>query len=410
MLAIKILNTASRWKAFQFLITVKVVILSFLTITLQSLDFSSKNALAVFAGINLISSIMIKASKKQHLKNPVRLVRYGLAASGGFLFTFSLTYSLYPYTSLILLTVGITTITVVCDLFGSESLISIHNAANKHAIDRVLLMTVSGFVTSVIVAIAFPVFGTIADLSPILFFLSMSLLILYALTFKAFSSDNCVSKKTSIDKFKPPRGLFGMAVLFNSVTLIGRYFILPLFVADVALEYGFTGNVIRLIGIILGVIALIALISRVSIKKIELPAQTSMNFGFIVGVISWVGITINSMAQNTIFNLSISILLIIIFEITVKFWNAGYFGLLREFADNDEIGTNPEIRYSSYFSSHLGTNKVCSGISFLLMYLLYDFIEPGNLVVISGFIAILYMLIYNSALRKSAVESNKHKT
>tara|TARA_B100002049_G_C16085532_1_gene379318 strand:+ start:17276 stop:18502 length:1227 start_codon:yes stop_codon:yes gene_type:complete len=404
MLAIRILNTASRWKAFQLLTTAKVIVLSFLTVTLQTFGFTVKEALAVFAGMYFMSSILVKISKKQHLKNPVRLVRYGLIASSCFLMSFSLTYNLIPTASLLLLTIGVTIISVVCDLFGSESLISIQSAADRNNVDNVVLMTVGGFVTSIIIAVAFPVFGTIADISPLLYIFSISILMLCVLFFKAFSLKNYINKKPPIDKFTPPRGLFGMAVFFNSVSMVGRYFILPLYVADVALEYGLTGNVMRLIGIVLGVIALVAIVSRVSIKDINLPAQASMNVGFTVGVFSWVGIVIASLSKNTISNLLISVLLIVIFEITVKFWTAGYFGLLRKFADEDEIGSSSEVRYSSYFASHLGTIKVCSGISFLLMYLLYDSIEPGKLVIISGFIAILYMLIYNSALRKFAAE------
>ncbi|MDP2566380.1 hypothetical protein [Pseudoalteromonas marina] len=395
------------WKFFQYIIVLRVVLLSFFTLIMMSSGVSEELVLLCLFVYLFLSTIYVSLVKQLYASFPQLTKSVSLVVASLILFAYTYVSAFSIELSALMYITAVSILVGLCDLCTSDCNLSIQNGASKLGFDSVLALSLSSFICAILIAFSYPVFGYLADLdvSFMIYFVAALLLLL---PFLFNNGAGHVSENVSIYRSadKLPLGVylqFILSPLFTVVAYMGRLYIFPLFFIAAVQSYGFDGSVFKWLGVFFAFIMLFALFSKRLVNGFSLGGEASMLFGFVSGVFSWMVIAYLYQSDHSVLNLCIATFFYMFFDITSKFWNAGYMSSLYQLAElNSKDSESININHRVYFTKHAQFSKLCIAVGFLLFYVFYGVVSPPDLMNVFCCIAIMYAVFYVFITKKKS--------
>lgn len=396
---LRVFTQSPDWKFYHYLIVLRVVLLSFFTLIMISSGITEKQVLLCLALYLVVSYIYVYL-----LKHVYAAWSYGLKVIS-LLVMASLLFS-YPSVSNYSQNLGALTFMLVVsiliglsDLCVSDSNWAIQEEGKKIGFSHVVTLSLSSFVCAILIAVAYPLFGYLADIDiSIMIYTVAVFFVALVVLFKGGVANNVQEAPVGTSDAKAPVALYMQLILsplYTTIAYLGRLYIFPLFFLEAARHYGFDKGAFQSLGLFFAVITIIALFSRRITNSFSLKPHVSMVSGYIIGVMCWTVIALLYQLEHTVFNSILAIVLYIVFDITTKFWNAGYMAGLSKLAKQSAYDEQSVSRlHRLYCTYHVQFSKFTIALGFFVFYFAYDSVSPELLVLAFSALSLLYVAFY----------------
>lgn len=395
---LKTIFTSRDWAKFQCLSLLKVITFSFLTLIFVHLDLSQQQILFILGAEMALAYLVVEMVSRNLLNQSSSALLRTTLISGLCFAWFALSADKSSLIQVGIFIIGIACLSSATDLFGSKASWSIQKSAERNKTDKVLAFSMAGFISSMFVSISLPVFGFFGDLDIsylliIIAILLVSIPLLMSLNHYKGTSENNTKKK--ITKYKDLtleiKYQMVLSYLFNSFLILGRYFVFPLHFYNVSTTFGVEQGTFRYFGIVLGLVSIIALAAKFRMKPKHIAPYTSLRVGYLSSSFAWIGMAILYNLEHSTTNIIGFLILYFIFEVMVKFWNAGYIARLEEVSIREANDKNEsKALYFSYFTNHTKRSKLSVAIAFTIYGLTVSTTEPTYILIVTAICAIAY--------------------
>jgi hypothetical protein len=343
------------WRAQQVLLILSEAIISFMALFLIKSGVSEMRTLLLFAVLYLGAGLLVRLHRSGLVPHPL-LIPAGLAAltTAG-----SLATLLSPRPeSLALAALGFLTLK---DLATSGAVGDVHRAAERIQMPPTRLITTGMLLGALLMIMALWGGGHLLTRSPDIW---IGVVTVFALTVLALILRRTIGIKQAKPGVAVPRDVrltCMLSMIYGGTNFVGKRFLLPIAVAHAALSLGLGADAYTSLGMILSLLVLLGLATR-GLSGAAADPRVMMYGGFFCGLALW-GVLA---ALLLVFEMSwtialISIVLLLVLEITSKIWTLGFIEVLRvksrETAATDT--DNVELAYFGYFME-----LKCYGASF----------------------------------------------
>lgn len=373
----------------------------FMTMILIGLSYSEKQILFAFACFYLLSYLCLVFGKKLfiHYQKPTLTISFLLII--GSLVVFLLTPKEGGYIALV---VSGALIYVLKDWFRVELFNDIASIAANHSIYSSKLISFSLIVTMIMPVIFMPVFGIVLDISHVafgVFVLGVSsiLLLVYWIENIQIQVEPDENDRAVI---KTPWSVYIQCLLssfMNATSFISKRFILPLIILKVSELYGISDDVFKILGLFFGIFALIALINKLSRTQTDINAFRLMMINYGLCLLAWVGVVFvyyqlqnASNTDNALMLLAVAVLMILVQEISSRFWTAGFLEYLKSQSNHyaQTSGVDSGDLNKQFLSTFMIFKSIGGACGFALAFAVYDLWNVAFPVSVMITLALLY--------------------
>ncbi len=396
---LRVYITSPDWKFYHYLIVLRVVLVSFFTLIMISSGISEKQVLLCLALYLVISYIYVYFVKKFYVAWSYAVKVISLLAMASLLLSYPTVSSYSENMGAFVFMLVVSILIGLSDLSVSDSNWAIQEEGKKIGFSHVVTLSLSSFVCAILIAVAYPFFGYLADIDISFMIYSVAFfLVLLVVLFKGGIGSAVQEAPAAQSDAKPPVALFMqllLSPLYSIIAYLGRLYIFPLFFLEAARHYGFDKGAFQSLGLFFAVITVIALFSKRITNSFSLKPHVSMLWGYIIGVASWSIIAILYQLEHTLFNSILAVLLYVVFDITTKFWNAGYMSALSKLAHKSAPDKESVPRlHRIYCTYHAQFSKFTIALGFFVFYFAYDLVNPELLVLAFSALSLLYVAYY----------------
>lgn len=347
------------WRAQQALVILSEAVISFLALFLLEEGTGEMHVLGLLAGLYILTGILIRMHRLRVAPHPLAIpIALALLALAGAVATI-----LAPTPeSLALSALGILTLK---DIATTGAVGDIHRTAKRIGATPTQLVSTGMLIGALLMIGMLWGSGQILSMSPPAWtglIAAASLVILTLLL-----QDRMPIKLATTGQHIPRavRLTCILSMTYNATSFVGKRFLLPVAVAQMARGLGLGAESYSALGMVLSILVLLGLATR-SLSGIAADPRVMMFGGFFSGLALWLslGILLTKGALGWPQAVAAMICLLAI-EITAKLWTLGFIETLRVTAsaqDEDESG-GVEAAYFGYFMEMKGYG---AGIGFLV--------------------------------------------
>lgn len=387
------------WRYFQCLLVLRVGITSFFALAMISVGVSERSILLYLSIYLFISFIYVYFVKRIYASQFKLVNLLSLFVVSFCLVCFCIFLSSNQLVASLFFIFGVSIIIGLSDIRISDFNWSVQKGAESIGEAPLVALSLSSFVTSIIIAVSYLLFGFLASLGvDILVFVIASFVMMLAVLYK--DGNTHFSNPTASSTTGPalPAFLFYkvvLSILFTTTTYFGRLFVFPLLLLQASRDYGVDADVFKYFGFFLCFVTLSALFSRRLVAMLDVIPKKMMMLGYFTGLVCWLLIFLVYQNESNLYGLLVGLFLYLVLDITSKFWNSGYIASVSELAgcyadDSYSAGTLNNV----YMVFHIQCSKVFAALFFFIFFIFYDKIKPELLLSYGSVVAILYGLLY----------------
>lgn len=396
---LRVFTQSPDWKFYHYLIVLRVVLLSFFTLIMISSGITEKQVLLCLALYLVVSYIYVYLLKRVYAAWSYGLKVISLLVMASLLFSYPSVSNYSQNLGALTFMLVVSILIGLSDLCVSDSNWAIQEEGKKIGFSHVVTLSLSSFVCAILIALAYPLFGYLADIDiSIMIYTVAFFFVALVVLFKGGVANNVQEAPVGTSDAKPPVALYMQLILsplYTTIAYLGRLYIFPLFFLEAARHYGFDKGAFQSLGLFFAVITVIALFSRRITNSFSLKPHVSMIWGYVIGVLCWTVIALLYQLEHTVFNSILAIVLYIVFDITTKFWNAGYMAGLSKLAKQSAYDEQSVSRlHRMYTTYHVQFSKFTIALGFFVFYFAYDSISPELLVLVFSALSLLYVAYY----------------
>jgi hypothetical protein len=332
------------WRSQQALILTSEILMSFLALFLISNGIDQMRALALFCGIYLVSGLLVRLQRE--VRPGVRLMPMILAV-GGAAATVTTAAGVAPALSISLAALCIFTLK---DLSTTSAVGDIHAAATRVGLPPISLVSTGMLLGALLMIVLLSGAGHVLEHAPwgwLAFLLIVNACILASLM------RGIIRIKTPAARILIPghvRAICALSVLYNATYFVGRRFVLPLAVAQMAQDLGLGEQAYASLGMVLSLLVLLGLATR-SMSGRKTDPHQMMYAGFFSGLLLWIALSLLVLFTPGITGVIAALACLFLIEITTKIWSLGFIDVLR-LASRDASPASlseVELAYFGYF-------------------------------------------------------------
>lgn len=396
---LKIILKSHGWQTFQLISLNFFVLFNFFSLILIK-EGISKHIILLFFSIFYISNVIVLLlTTNKYIDNGKKILTTLISLFLLFILIFNLN-SKYGYLFLFIST-GL--LFLIKEFTNINFLKEIYLESEKNNIDSQNLITLSLFIGMLLPSFYNPFMGFLFNINInyglSLIFISM----LLSLYFVAKRNKNIIKIKSPILDFKQiPNSVYLQCLLslfYNNICFFCKFFLIPFAILKFSQEYGFSKDVFKILGLFLGLSALLSFIKLNKIKKIN--SFNLMLTNYFIGIICFLIIIVdfclfkNHILKNQIVIISLFIVTFIIIEITTKLWSAGFIESLNQIVRN--INTNEDAQENNHnkiFSIFMIFKSLGGFFGFFITFLFYNLLNFEYIMFFTIFIGIAYGFFY----------------
>lgn len=391
----------------QIIATTNEIVIAFMVAILLLSDFSERDIIGLLALMMIASGAFLSIARNFYNQHRVGVVRSMLllAAFGMTFFSFS-----NDNVGSLLFVLAASSIICCRDIMAAQLHGSIREQSERHGTDTAQIFAfVIGF-GILFSAFTLYVVGLIADQN---FNHALSGLALCLVFVAILLSKNSPNKKVDpgVDsdfgsKINIPYSVYAQCCLsfcYNGVSYFGRRLAIPLLVIEAGDRFGFSDSVFSVLGLTVGLLALLGLVSQRVKGRGTMDPRLLMFLNYFFGLAAWlsIGLGLYAVEHFSDHTLTITLIGLIVImlaaEVSSKLWSVGFMESIKleaiRYGDGCQYRTT-ELQHA-FLGVFLWMKNLGAGAGFILAYAMYDLGTVGAMVAVAIVAAIYGVIAYN---------------
>lgn len=359
LLGVRAIAALPSWRAQQSLVILSETVIAFLALFLLESGVSEMRTLGLLAGIYLATGLAIRLHRL-HLGGHPRIVPVALMvlATAGSIATL---VSPTPE-SLVLAAFGILTLK---DLATTSAIGDIHRAADRIGSAPTQLVSTGMLIGAILVMAALWGSGQILTVSPDTWAALVALFCAGFLVMLLRGGVKIRGSRTGRDLPQVARLYCYLSMAYNATGFVGKRFVLPLAIAQMARGLGLGADAYTSLGVVLSLLVLLGLATR-GISGTMGDPRIMMFGGFFTGLFLWLalGLLLGGQSAGWV-QACIAMVCLLVIEISSKVWTLGFVECLRR-AARDAGGKDAAETELACFGFFMEVKGYGAGLGFLV--------------------------------------------
>jgi hypothetical protein len=334
------------WRGQQALVLLSESAMSFLALFMLKEGLGQESILGIFCAIFVASGMIIRSQRRRLVPDPklIPLILSSVATIAALCAALSIAPA-------ITLAIAALCVMSIKDMSTTTAVGDIHRAAEDSGQSPVNLVSTGMLLGALLMIVLLALGGRLLDLAPwgwTAFLLAANVGALVAIL------RGVIRLKAPAAVLPVPlsvQAICGLAVLYNATHFVGRRFVLPIAIAQLAIELGLGDQAYSALGGILSLLVLLGLATR-SFSGGSTNSFTLMLAGYLSGLALWIMLSVILNFTAGLVSAALAVLCLFLIEITSKVWTLGFIETLRLKArceGNPSPSSEVELTYFGYF-------------------------------------------------------------